>query len=427
MSQPLRVLIVDDSEDDALLIVRQLQHKNYDVEYGLVDTAETMSAALARQTWDIIISDHAMPHFSALTALALLKEIDLDTPFIIVSGKITDDTAAIAMKEGAGDYISKNHLSRLVPAVEREMQDAEVRRKRKHAEMELEKYREHLEELVVQRTTDLVKSNEKLQTEINRCKVMEDTIQKGYNKEKKLRQELEEQIKRRTEFIHALVHELKTPLTPVLAASDVLTTEETKEPGRTLARTILAGALDLNKRIDELLDAARGEIGILFLKKYSIETHQLLYDVVDNVTPEATQRGLAIRLKVSPSLPRVWADGDRLRQMMLLLLDNALKFTQRGDEVIIGARKRGSFVAIEVQDTGPGIAKEEQRWLFKPYYSHYREGKRTGGLGLGLSLFKMLAELHGGRVWVHSQLGRGATFGFSVPLDDGRSSGNEKR
>jgi len=270
---------------------------------------------------------------------------------------------------------------------------------RKKTEMELEKHREHLEELVEQRTAELVKSNENL----------------------------EEQMKRRAEFTRALVHELKTPLTPILAASDVLAAKLTEEPWKSLARNINTGALDLNRRTDELFDVARGEIGIISLEKHSTEAYQLLHDVVDYVTPEAVQRGLAVKLKASPSLPLIWADEDRLRQMMLLLLDNALKFTRRGGEVTIGARKRGGFVAIEVKDTGPGIAKEEQKWLFEPYHHLRRNGEHLGGLGLGLTLLKMLAELHGGKVWVRSQPGKGATFGFSIPLDDGRSSGEEKR
>ena len=298
---------------------------------------------------------------------------------------------------------------------------------RKKTQMELEKHREHLEELVEQRTAEVLKSNEKLQAEIGRCKGMESTVKEGYRKERKLRQVLEEQIKRRADFTRALIHELKTPLTPVLAASDVLVAKLTWEPWKSLARNINMGAHDLNRRTDELFDVARGETGILSLEKHSVETYQLLRDVVDYVTPEATRLGLAVKLKATPRLARVWADEDRLRQMMLLLIDNALKFTRRGGEVNIGARKRGGFLAIEVQDTGSGIIKEEQKWLFEPYHRPRRDGEHLGGLGLGLTLLKMLAELHGGKVWVRSQSCKGSTFGFSVPLDDGRKDDGNTR
>jgi PAS domain S-box-containing protein len=289
--------------------------------------------------------------------------------------------------------------------------------KRKQNEEELGRYRQHLEELVQKRTVDLTKTNEKLQSEIGRCMLMEETVKESYKKEKKLRHELEEQIQRRADFTRALVHELKTPLTPVLAASDILAAKLNWEPWKSLARNINIGANDLNRRTDELFDIARGETGVLSLECHSLELHQLLSDIVDYVTPEANQRGISLKLRVTSSLPSVVADEDRLRQMILLLLSNALKFTPHGGDVIVSARRKGSFVAIEVRDSGPGIAREEQKWLFEPYYRLKKDKEHLGGLGLGLALLKMLAELHNGEVWVKSQKDKGATFGFSIPLE----------
>jgi PAS domain S-box-containing protein len=145
MGTPLHVLIVEDSEDDTLLLVRALRRDGYDPTFERVETPATMSAALDQQTWDLIISDYTMPHFSAPAALTLLKESGLDLPFIIVSGAIGEETAVEAMKAGAHDYIQKGNLARLIPAIERELRDAQVRRERKQAEEALresgEKYR----------------------------------------------------------------------------------------------------------------------------------------------------------------------------------------------------------------------------------------------------------------------------------------------
>ena len=145
MSTPLRVLIVEDSEDDTLLLVRALRRGGYAPTFERVETPATMTAALDQQTWDLIISDYTMPHFSAPAALTLLKESGLDLPFIIVSGAIGEETAVEAMKAGAHDYIQKGNLARLMPAIERELRDAQVRRERKRAEEALreseEKYR----------------------------------------------------------------------------------------------------------------------------------------------------------------------------------------------------------------------------------------------------------------------------------------------
>ncbi len=135
MNKPLRPLIVEDSPEQAQLLVHELSLGGYEPAYERVDTAETMIAALERQTWDIILCDHYMPGFSSMDALAILQGKELDLPFIIVSGHISEEDAVAAMKAGAHDYVMKGKLARLVPAVERELKEAEERRKRKQSEV----------------------------------------------------------------------------------------------------------------------------------------------------------------------------------------------------------------------------------------------------------------------------------------------------
>jgi len=130
----LQVLIVEDSENDAELLDLELQRAGYDTSYRRVETRSAMEAALAKQSWDVVIADYVMPHFSGLDALALVRQLGLDLPFIIVSGHITEDTAVAAMKAGAHDYVMKDNLTRLGPAVERELREAEVRRQRRRTE-----------------------------------------------------------------------------------------------------------------------------------------------------------------------------------------------------------------------------------------------------------------------------------------------------
>jgi two-component system cell cycle sensor histidine kinase/response regulator CckA len=134
MDRPLHLLIVEDSEDDTLLLVRELERGGYKVTFKRVDTPGALHAALDHQVWDIVISDYSMPHFSGTAALKLLKEKGLDVPFIFVSGTIGEDTAVAAMKGGAHDYIMKGNLRRLLPAVERELGEAKMRRERRRAE-----------------------------------------------------------------------------------------------------------------------------------------------------------------------------------------------------------------------------------------------------------------------------------------------------
>ena len=137
MGIPLRVLIVEDSEDDALLVLRQLRRSGYEPSFERVETAPALRAALAQESWDVVIADFAMPRFDGLQALELVRKSEFDLPFILVSGTIGEDAAVAAMKAGAHDYVLKDNLARLGPAVNRELQEAQERLARRQAEQSL--------------------------------------------------------------------------------------------------------------------------------------------------------------------------------------------------------------------------------------------------------------------------------------------------
>jgi diguanylate cyclase (GGDEF)-like protein len=139
MTTPLRLLIVEDSEDDTNLLLHALKKGGYDpIQYERVDSGPTMEVALARQKWDVVVADHNLPRFSSTAALDLLKDNGYDIPFFIVSGSIDEDLAAQAMKAGAQDYVMKDNLTRLCPAIARELREVEVRRDRERAEATVE-------------------------------------------------------------------------------------------------------------------------------------------------------------------------------------------------------------------------------------------------------------------------------------------------
>jgi PAS domain S-box-containing protein len=137
MGRPLRVLMVEDSEVDMILMVHELRRHGYDLTYARVETAEAMNAALDMQSWDIILSDYSMPGFSAPAALKLAQDKGIQIPFIIVSGTVGEEAAVAAMKAGAHDFFLKDKLARLVPAIERELREADDRRRRRWAEEQL--------------------------------------------------------------------------------------------------------------------------------------------------------------------------------------------------------------------------------------------------------------------------------------------------
>ena len=162
MSRQLKVLLVEDSEDDAILLTRELKKGGVQPIIERVETAEAMKKALEKKEWDVVIADYVLPCFSGLDAVDVLKKTGKDLPFIIVSGKIGEDTAVETMKAGAHDYIMKGNLARLLPAIEREMEEAKVRQKRREAEENLIHTCNELADTTVQ----LEKINKQLRGEI---------------------------------------------------------------------------------------------------------------------------------------------------------------------------------------------------------------------------------------------------------------------
>jgi two-component system, cell cycle sensor histidine kinase and response regulator CckA len=148
MVKTIRLLIIEDMEDDAFLILRELRKGGFEPDYTIVDTKKDMEKALTAQTWDIIVSDYFLPRFNGLEALEIAKNYDPDIPFILVSGAIGEDLAVAAMKAGAQDYMMKDNLKRLIPAVKRELHDAQVRIAHRKSESDLEDSKNMLQSII---------------------------------------------------------------------------------------------------------------------------------------------------------------------------------------------------------------------------------------------------------------------------------------
>jgi signal transduction histidine kinase/ligand-binding sensor domain-containing protein len=229
-------------------------------------------------------------------------------------------------------------------------------------------------------------------------------------------EQLEHELDNRIEFMRALVHELKTPLTPILGASEVLASqlEDTKSKG--IANNIYVGAKRLNQRINELMDLAKGEKDMLKLNRKMTDISSLLREVADCVSPQINKRKMKLFTEIPDHLPPAMVDEERIQQIVLNLLDNAIKFSDEGGIITLRAEEKDGNIAVEVKDTGPGIAKSLQERLFQPYRRIESDREHLSGLGLGLSLCRVLVELHGGEIWVSSQKGKGCIFTFTIPL-----------
>lgn len=258
------------------------------------------------------------------------------------------------------------------------------------------------------------------------CTVKDITEHKILKTEQLLRKETERQLKQRMEFTRALAHELKTPLTPLLATSDILLTEAIDEPILSYAKNINAGARELNRRIGDLLDLARGEVGAIELKLKRMDLLPVIKDVVEYIKPEVSKSGLSITMDIDNHLPRVLADKQRVRQIILNLLDNSIKYTRCGGSINIFVFNQDGFVTTTITDTGYGIAGKDRDSLFKPYTHLDGRGRKYRGLGLGLALSKMFVELHGGNIWLEGGDNKGSSFSFTLPVYSNRKTKSEK-
>jgi len=265
----------------------------------------------------------------------------------------------------------------------------------------------------------LEKANEGLRAEIAKYKKTSEELQKRYELERDQRMKLEKERGERLQFINTLGHELKTPLTSIVASGGLLLEELKKgaeSPRLRLLENIIRATGKLQARLDELLDMAKMETMGFRLTFELIDLRPLLRNVVSELLPVANEKKQSLDLDIPPSMPMVNGDKERLEQVLLNLLTNAIKFSFESTKIQIKLRRKGTGLVISVKDNGPGITEEEQIRIFTPYYRIEADRQRFPGLGLGLTVSKHLVEMHGGTIWVDSELGKGSTFSFSLPI-----------
>ena len=240
-------------------------------------------------------------------------------------------------------------------------------------------------------------------------------INDAYKQERELRATLEQEIHKRVDFTRALVHELKTPLTPIMATTEILLAGLKDERWNKMVKNIQRGGENLKQRIDDLLDLVRGELGMLTIQREQVAPLSLLRDIAREMDYIVSARHQDILLELPEQMPDIPVDEIRLRQVITNLLNNASKFSPDGSHITLRARADDNNIIIEVEDKGIGITEEAMKTLFTPYERTGAEHERFSGLGLGLALSKSIIEMHGGQIWVKSKKGQGSTFSFSLP------------
>ncbi len=364
--QSLRVLIVDDSQDDAFLTLRMLRKGGFNSIHQQVESAQQMRAALQNERWDIVLTDHSMPKgFDSIQAITILRELDPDLPIIILSGAIGEDTAVAAMKAGGNDYVMKDDMARLVPAIRRELNEAEIRRDHK--------------------------------------RIQQASIAKS-------------------QFLANMSHEIRTPMNGVLGMASLLLDTELTSEQREYANAIQSSADALLDIVNDILDISKIEAGKLELDPISFDLPELAADVVELLSVRARDKNLPLYLRVDPALPRMLVgDPLRIRQILINFLSNAIKFTLNGQVLLdircLDVSNKDVSLSFSVVDTGIGIVKEKLNCVFEEYLQAERAiARQYGGTGLGLTICRKLANLMGGTVSATSTKDSGSAFSLELTL-----------
>ncbi len=219
----------------------------------------------------------------------------------------------------------------------------------------------------------------------------------------------------KTEFMNIAAHELKTQLVPMVGYLHLIYKKKLSKDDQESLDIAIRNTRRLQRLVEDILDIAKLESKVMKFNMEDLQMTTVAKDAVASAAPFAKEKKLALNTKVPEKLPTVHGDAGRLTQVLTNLLNNAIKFTDKGS-VTLAAKKMGGGIVFEVTDTGIGISRKDQPKLFTKFYQADTSAKRKyAGTGLGLAICKEIVKAHKGRVWVKSRLGHGSTFGFNLP------------
>ena len=383
MSRPVTVLMVEDSDDDAQLLKRELQRQGFDPDVTRVDTGVDLRSALIERDFDVVLSDHKMPGFSGEEALKLVKLFDPDLPFIVVSGTRGEEHAVDAMRAGANDFILKGKLHRLAPVLERELTASAMRAEQRRIAAALEESQRQLRE--------------------------------------------SQQLEAIGRLAGGVAHDFNNLVASILSYSDLILkslppgdahrddVEEIKRAGR--------HAAELTR---QLVAFSRQQV----LQKAVVNLNELVHDDL-GLLQRLVGPSITIDLNLDPNLWNTKADRLQLEQVLMNLANNArdampdggtLTMTTRN--VVIEAEPTeghstppGQYVQVEVRDTGTGIPRDIRSRVFDPFFTTKALGQ---GIGLGLSTVYGIVRQCDGTIDVESEMGRGTSFTIHLPRTSDR-------
>jgi len=508
-NEQFKLLILEDLEADVELICREIRKAGLNFKCTSVDNKKDFLEAIENDPPDLVISDYGLPQYDGISAISDMQEIDPKLPIIIVTGSLDEETAADTIKSGAWDYVVKERLFRLPPAINQALKRKnEIDNKRiaeeklKETETAFESLRNNVPLAVYRSTLDgnLLYANpsylemfgfENLEQAIekpirdyyvrpeerrNLLDVLHENslvrnfeiellkkdgsifwgsfnIRAIFNQDgdhlfqdgiindvtdlKKAREELikakeeaEQSDKLKSAFLANMSHEVRTPMNAIIGFSDLLSDPAfNAEDIREFTKNIQRNSETLLRIISDIIDVAKLEAGLLGADQKRVDINELISDVYHSLMEEFAGQKKNVEFKFRLETPddlQVRTDPGRIEQIIRNLVNNAFKFTESG-MVELASYTDNDEVVVRVMDTGLGIPKEKQDVIFERFRQVDDSNTREfGGTGLGLTIAKSLVEKMGGRMWLESELYKGSTFYFSLPLAARKSDNSEE-
>src|SRR5579859_486998 len=359
--QKLRALIVEDNSSDVELVLHALRKGSFELQSDVVQSAQEFTARVRQNTYDVILSDYRLPGWNGMGTIEILQREALDIPVVIVSGALGDVKAVDCIKQGAADYVLKDHLPRLPESVRRAVREKQLRDEHRHAQEELARSNRDLEQ-----------------------------------------------------FAYVASHDLQEPLRMVATYTQLLAERYQGKLDQNADKYIhyaVDGAIRMQILVKDLLAFSR--VGRQEAVPQPVDCNLVIKTVIANLQAAIGESGAQVLYE---NLPVIVADHGEMVQLFQNLLANAIKFRSAAPPVIhIVAENQKRDWLFSVTDNGIGIAPEHAEMIFvifKGLHTH----EEYPGSGIGLSICKKIVEKQGGRIWVQSQLGQGSIFHFTFPV-----------
>jgi len=376
MAIPLRALIIEDSQNDCDLLLGMLCRGGYDVAHKRVCNAASLGTLLEDEQWDIVISDYSMPNFKGTDALAMVREKGLDVPFVFLSGTIGEEIAVNAMKAGAQDYVIKGKAARLLPAIQRELREAEIRRERRQIELRMRQL---------------------------------------------------EKFEALGKLAGGVAHDFNNVVGAIMGWAELgVDRVGSDSPEAKLFRNIREQAMRAAGLTRQLLAYARRQV----LEPKKIDLNHMVNETT-TLLQKTIGEQIEVKMVLAPNLQTTRADPSQIEQVIMNLCFNARDAMPKGGHLLIETlnveldshycdrrtdAQPGRYIQLSVSDTGTGMDPATIEKIFEPFFTTKEIGK---GTGLGLATVLGIVKQHGGFVDVYSELGKGTAFRVYLPASEG--------